>query len=79
MIRNFLAVNRAEVKNMFLTEYNEEKVLEQERKEGRNERNLEVATDMLKEGDSLSKVVRISQLTEESVRNLAKSLGIVIL
>ena len=33
----FLVGNRAEVKTMFLTEYNEEKVLEQERAEGRTE------------------------------------------
>ena len=33
----FLVGNRAEVKSMFLTEYNEEKVLEQERAEAREE------------------------------------------
>ena len=33
----FLAGNRAEVKNLFLTKYNEEKILEQERAEGREE------------------------------------------
>ena len=29
MLDGFLMMNKAEVKNMFLTEYNEEKVLEQ--------------------------------------------------
>lgn len=33
LIRNFLVGNRAEVKLMFLTEYNEEKMLEMEGKE----------------------------------------------
>ena len=37
MIKKFLIENRAEVKSMFLTEYNEEKVLEKEREEGRME------------------------------------------
>ena len=42
MIKIFLLENRAEVKNMFLTEYNEEKVMEKERQEGHQERNIEV-------------------------------------
>ena len=37
LIKTFLMGNRAEVKKMFLTEYNEEKVLEKEREEGRRE------------------------------------------
>ena len=36
-IRAFLLEHRAEVKNMFLTEYNEEKVMERERAEGLRE------------------------------------------
>ena len=37
VIRDFILANRAEVKTMLLTEYNEEKVLEKERQEGRQE------------------------------------------
>ena len=37
LIRAFLLEHRAEVKNMFLTEYNEEKVMERERAEGLRE------------------------------------------
>ena len=37
VIRSFLIENRAEVKNMILTEYNENKILAQERQEGRQE------------------------------------------
>ena len=37
VIRDFIMANRAEVKTMLLTEYNEEKVLEKERLEGRRE------------------------------------------
>ena len=66
VIKTFLMENRAEVKSMFLTEYNEEKIMEKERqegrregrregqqegrREGRQERNIEVASDMLKAG-----------------------------
>lgn len=75
-IKPFLVANRAEVKSMFLTVYDEEKHMRQEREEGRDEKATEVASDMLKEGDSIAKVTRISKLSEDTVRNLAKTLGI---
>lgn len=37
VIKTFLLENRAEVKSMFLTEYNEKKTLKKEREEGRQE------------------------------------------
>ena len=37
VIKPFLVANRSEVKNMFLTEYDEKKVLEMEREEGKEE------------------------------------------
>ncbi len=37
VIRKFLVANRGEIKNMFLTEYNQEKVLEKERAEAQEE------------------------------------------
>lgn len=53
---------------MFLTEYNEEKVMEKERQEGRQERSVEVASDMLKAGGmSVSFIAQISRLSEEDV------------
>lgn len=77
---------------MFLTEYNEEKVMEKERQEGqregrregrqegRQERNIEVASDMLKAGGmSVPFIAQISRLSEETVRKLASTLGIAIL
>ena len=65
---------------MFLTEYNEEKVMEKERQEGRQERNIEVASDLLKAGGmSVSFIAQISRLSEEAVRKLASTLGIAIL
>lgn len=88
VIKTFLLENRAEVKSMFLTEYNEEKVMEKERREGqqkgrqegRQERNIEVASDLLKAGGmSVSFIAQISRLSEEAVRKLASTLGIAIL
>ena len=83
MIKKFLVENRAEVKSMFLTEYNEEKVLEKEReegrKEGREERDLEIAAKLIKEGGlSASFLSRISDLSVDAVRSLAKSMGTVV-
>jgi predicted HTH domain antitoxin len=68
---------------MFLTEYNEEKIMEKEHQEGvkkgTNQERERVAVDLLKEGGmSVSFISRISKLSEESVRNLAKSLGIAV-
>ncbi|MDY6352324.1 MAG: hypothetical protein SPL57_04715 [Lachnospiraceae bacterium] len=96
MIKSFLMDNRSEVKNMFLTEYDQEKVLEQEKQEalnegrkiglkegmqkGREEVQIEVATDMLKEGgQSVSFISRISRLPESAVRKLASQLNITVL
>jgi predicted transposase YdaD len=45
VIKPFLLKNKAEVKNMFLTEYDEKKVLEMEREEGRVEGRVEGKED----------------------------------
>ena len=84
VIRKFLLENRAEVKSMFLTEYNEEKVLEKERQEGAKQKEAEVreqvAADMLREGGlTASFIAKISRLPEEAVRNLAKTLNVAVL
>jgi len=84
VIKPFIIANRAEVKDMFLTEYNEEKVMEKEREEGARlkeaEVNERVATDLLKEGgQTISFISKISRLSEDSVRKLAQSLGIAVL
>ncbi len=80
---------------MFLTEYNQEKVLEQERREalregiqlGRQEgiqlgvdnTNERVATDMLKDGEPLEKIARYSRLAEEAIIKLAQTLGVTVM
>ena len=42
---------------------------------GERNRDVEVAADMLKEGDSISKITRISHLPQEMVLQLAESMG----
>ena len=79
IIRKFLAANRAEVKSMFLTEYNQEKVLEKERKEAVGDERTRVATDMLKDGKPLEEISKYSKLTEKAIRALAKTIGVAVL
>ena len=49
VIREFIIANRAEVKTMLLTEYNEEKVMEKERQEGHKEGKKEGQKEMKKD------------------------------
>ena len=74
VIKSFLLKNKAEVKGMFLTEYDQEKVLSQERREV----EYRVATDMLKDNYPLSAISKISRLSEDAIRTLANSLGMSI-
>ena len=78
-IHGFLVANRAEVRRMLLTEYDEEKVLAQERKEAENKVNERVATDMIRDGEPLAKIKKYSQLPEAAIRKLAKSMGVAVL
>ena len=50
-----------------------------QRQEGRNETNERVASDMLRNGEPLEKVKMYSRLAEETIRSLAKSLGVAVL
>ena len=85
-IKGFINGNRAEVKEMFLTEYDEEKTLQQTKMEGFNEgyrggideTNARVATDMLQDGKPLAEIIKYSRLTETVVRSIAAQRGIVI-
>ena len=57
---------------MFLTEWDQEKVLAQAVREDRRR----VATDMLRDGEPLEKIVRYSCLAEDVILSLAKKIGI---
>ena len=83
VIKKFLLMNKAEVKGMFLTEYDEKKILDQERQEGRsegiNEANERVATDMLRENLPLQLISKISKLSEDVIRGIAGNLGLAVM
>ena len=59
---------------MFLTEYDQEKVLAQERRET----EYRVARDMLMDNYPLSAITKISRLSEDAIRKLAGTLGLTI-
>ena len=63
---------------MFLTEYDEKKVLEQERREAVNDDRRRVAIDMLKDGKPLDEIKRYSKLAEDAIRKIADGLGITV-
>ena len=70
------AINRIFKKEM---EERENKGRKEGNAEGRDERSLEVATDMLQDGEPLEKIKKYSKLSESAVRNLAERLGVVIM
>ena len=74
IIKKFLLLNKAEVKGMFITEYDQEKVLEQAVKEDRRR----VAMDMLMDGEPLEKIQRYSRLAEDVILKLAHSIGVTL-
>ena len=93
-IKKFLLLNKAEVKGMFLTEYDQEKVLEQERRDserrgekrgerrgfnkGLDQANERIAKDMLMDGEPLEKISRYSRLAEDVIRGIAEKIGAAI-
>ena len=77
-IKQFIVGNRAEVKNMFLTEYDEEKALQQTKQEGIDEANERVASDMLQDGKPLTEITKYSRLSESAVRFIAAQRGFAI-
>ena len=83
VIRAFLLANRAGVKAMFLTEYDKEREFEllrrEERRETEAEVNERVAKDMLKKNYPLDAIKDISRLSEDTIRKLAKSIGVAVL
>ena len=76
---------------MFLTEYDEKKILAQERQEGRREGRQEgrsegiheekerVARDMLRENYPLKAISKISKLSEDVIRGIAGNLGLAVM
>ena len=79
---------------MFLTEYDQEKVLEQERRDserrgekrgerrgfnkGLDQANERIAKDMLMDGEPLEKIAKYSRLAEDVIRGIAEKIGAAI-
>ena len=87
-IREFLIGNRAEVKNMCLTEYNEAETMQMFKEEGREEgrvegleegreiRDREKITDMLRRGKTVEEIVEFCNYPNEQVRRIADSVQV---
>ncbi len=82
LIKPFLVANKAEVKRMCITEYDEARTFAEQREEGRAEGALEkamsIALKLLQKGDRLLDVCECTSLTEEQVRKIACDNGLVI-
>ena len=74
-IKRFLMMNKAEVKGMFPTEYDQEKVLEQVA----NDERRQTAMDMLRDGEPLEKIKKYSRLAEDVIRSIANRLGVTVI
>lgn len=78
-IRTFLIGNRAEVKDMCITEYNEAETMqmirEESREEGREEERMELLTKMVKSGDMpLKKAAEYAKMTVEQFSSYGKEI-----
>ena len=78
LIRSSLLANRAEVKNMCITEYNEVETMQMFKEQGRKEGRNEVAESMIKANESGDKIVQYTGLKKEDVDKLARNLHIVL-
>ena len=70
-IREFLIGNRAEVKNMCLTEYNEAETMQLFKEEGR----AEMIKDMLKRGKTVEEIADFCDYPYEKVREISDRLN----
>ena len=91
-IREFLVGNRAEVKSMCLTEYNEAETMQMFKEEGREEglaegreegialgtvkRDEEKITEMLRRGKTVEEIVEFCNYPDEQVRRIADSVRV---
>jgi predicted transposase YdaD len=80
VFKAFLMAHRAEIKGMFLEDYNEESFRREMRAEGyedgRKEGCEEVATNMLKKGMPLPLIAEVCMMPEDKIKELAAELGI---
>ena len=72
LLKPFLVENKAEVKRMCITEYDEERTMAEKISEGEHKRAVTVALTMLKNGESVEKTNLYSGLPIEEVIALSK-------
>ena len=73
-IREFLMENRAEVKDMCLTEYNEEETMQMFKEEGKEERDREKITNMLNRGKTAEAIADFCGYPISQVKKVQNSL-----
>ena len=84
LVKKFLLGHRAEVKGMYLTEYDEEKERirtlregrEEGRAEGRSEEKERFVSEMLKKNLPLTLIEEISRLSKEAIYGIASKIGV---
>ena len=80
LLEKFLLSHRAEVKGMYLTEYDETKDRMHERSEGRaegrNEEKTRFVSEMLRKNLPLTLIEEISQLSKDVIYSIAKNIGV---
>ena len=74
VIRNFIIGHKAEVKGMLLTEWDQEKVLQQEREDSRKEGIMQMVIGMLKKNLPRPMIAEISNLSEDVIDSIAREL-----
>lgn len=70
LIRSFLISNKAEVKIMFITEYDEAKTLAEEREDGYLKHQIETAKIMLSDNVPDELIIRYSGISQEKLEKL---------
>ena len=81
-LKSFFVENRAEIKDMIMTEFTIDEVYNRASREGREEgireNRARVASDMLKDGEPIAKILKYSKLSEDTIRSIAHSLGLAV-
>ncbi len=87
LLEKFLLSHRAEVKGMYLTEYDEAKERmhairegrDEGRAEGRNEEKTRFVSEMLRKNLPLNLIEEISQLSKDVIYSIAQNIGVPVI
>ena len=76
VIRDFIIGHRAEVKKMFLTEWNEQEMRQRDRDEVRMDERHRMASEMINDHKPLDEIIKYSKLAKDVIMGIAKSLKV---